>query len=125
MMWLKHASLIFAALAISGCFERAELLSQPDMAIAPGYIKLDSGKQIQVIGYERCPDSGYSMVGRVEAENMEKHCTVVGRNVKDFEISVGTSVGVVVERWTVVAGESSIKLVRPDGDGATVFRLAE
>lgn len=124
-MWFKHASLIVATLFASGCFERAEILSQPDMAIAPGYIKLDSGKLIQVLGYERCPDSGYSLVGRVDSENMAKHCTVVSKNARDFEISIGTSVGVVVERWTVAVGETSIRVVRPDGDGATIFRLAD
>lgn len=125
LMCLQRGILVLTSALLSGCFDSPEPLAKPAMAVAPGYIRLDSGKQIQVIGYERCPGSGYSMVGRVVADNMRKHCTLISEGASHFEISVGTSIGVVVERWSVVADSRSVRLLRPDGDGATVFRIAD
>lgn len=110
---------------LTGCNSEPSLMAQPPMALAPGYIKMESGKIIQVFGYDLCPDSGYALIGRIESNSEAKHCTLVGKDAQAFEISVGTPVGMVVERWTVVADERSIRLVRPNGDGATVFRNAE
>lgn len=114
------AYLALALLALTGCHSEKRPLDQPAMAIVPGYIRLDSGKLIQVIGFEKCPSSGYAWIGG-SAGSKEKNCTVVGRDRTEFEISVGTNVGLVVERWRVTADERAIKLVRPDGDTATVF----
>ncbi|PWC98755.1 MULTISPECIES: hypothetical protein [Pseudomonas] len=114
---------IFAcvALTVAGCNSESKALPQPAMAIAPGYIKLDSGKLIQVIGYEHCPSEGYILIGRNGTGSREKHCTLVGKGSAEFDISVGTTIGMVVERWRVIADSRSIRLTRPDGDGATVF----
>lgn len=93
------------------------------MAVAPGYIRLDSGRQIQVFGYDVCPGGDFALIGRIESSNMEKHCTVVAKGAPDFEISVGTSDGMVLERWRVVADTRTIKLARPNGEVVTVFRI--
>lgn len=124
-MMIRSIAIALAMVSLAGCFGEPKAMSQPAMAIAPGFIRLDSGKLVQVIGYERCPGSGYSLIGRIETRSMQKHCTIVNKDDSAFEISVGTAVGMVVERWTVLADSRSIKLVRPDGDGATVFRLAK
>lgn len=124
-MTLRIAVLAVVALALTGCNAGSKPLPQPAMAIAPGYIKFDSGKLIQVIGYERCPDAGYALIGSNDIANRERNCTVVAKGSSDFEISVGTTGGMVVERWRVVADSRSVKLVRPDGDTATVFRAAD
>ncbi|MPQ71501.1 hypothetical protein [Pseudomonas sp. MWU12-2323] len=118
------AGIALGAALLTGCNRKSDIMVQPPMAIAPGYVRLDSGRQIQVIGYEHCPGEGYALIGRVESSAMEKHCTIVNRDTNTFDISVGTVLGMVVERWTVLADDRSIKLVRPDGDGATVFKLA-
>ncbi|MCF5371916.1 hypothetical protein [Pseudomonas syringae] len=110
---------------LSGCDKKVDVMAQPDMAVAAGYIRFDSGKLVQVIGYDRCPAQGYAFIGRVESRAMEKHCTIVSRNSDSFDISIGTTKGMIVERWSVLADARSIKLVRPDGDGATVFKLAD
>lgn len=110
---------------LSGCNEKVEVMAQPDMAVAAGYIRFDSGKLVQVIGYDRCPSQGYTLIGRVESRAMEKHCTIVSKDSGSFDISIGTTKGMIVERWSVLADARSIKLVRPDGDGATVFKLAD
>lgn len=123
-MNLRYVLLACAALAVGGCNSESKALPQPAMVIAPGYIKLDSGKLIQVIGYEHCPSEGYTLIGRNAEGSREKHCTVVGKDSAEFDISVGTTIGMVVERWRVIADSQSIKLVRPDGDGATVFVAA-
>lgn len=112
------------AALLTGCNKKSDIMVQPPMAIAPGYIRLDSGRQIQVIGYERCPGQSYALIGRIESTAMEKHCTIINKDTNAFDIWVGTAMGMVVERWTVLADSSWIKLVRPDGDGATVFKLA-
>jgi len=109
---------------ISGCGNE-EVLMRTEMAVAPGYIRLDSGPQIQVFGYDQCPGGDVSLIGKPSASNMENHCTLIRKNDPRFEISVGTANGMVVEFWTVAADRNTIKLVRPDGDGATVFRLAK
>jgi hypothetical protein len=119
--WLMYS--LAAGLMLTGCGGKSEPLTPPPMAIAPGYIRLDSGKQIQVIGYDPCPGQSHTLIGRVESAAMEKHCTVIGGNARVFDLSVATSQGVVVERWSVVAETRSIKLMRPDGDGATVFKV--
>lgn len=93
------------------------------MAVAPGYIRLDSGKMIQVFGYDTCPGAGYALVGRIESRNMEKHCTIVSKTAQSFDLSVGTAVGMVVERWRVISDPQTIKLARPDGDVVTIFRM--
>ncbi len=124
-MCLHRVFLALTSILIGGCFDSPKPLDKPAMSVAPGYIRMDSGKHIQVIGYEHCPGSGYSMVGRVETDNMRKHCTLIGEGASHFNISVGTRSGVVVERWSVVADSRSVRLVRPDGDSATVFRLAD
>lgn len=116
----RYVCFAFVLLAISGCNQEKKPLNQPAMAIAPGYIRLDSGKHIQVIGFEKCPSSGFAWIGGI-AGSKEKNCTVVGKGRTDFDISVGTTVGLVVERWRVIADDQAIKLVRPDGDTATVF----
>lgn len=114
--------LSIAVNTLSGC-EKEKPLDQPAMAVAPGYIRLDSGKQLQVFGYDHCPDADFALVGRIESSNMEKHCTVVGKSEQSFNISVGTAGGMVVERWRVIADPHTIKLARPDGDVVTVFRM--
>nr|WP_192963514.1 hypothetical protein [Pseudomonas fluorescens] len=116
------AVLALAASALSGC-DKEKLLEQPAMAVAPGYIRLDSGKQLQVFGYDHCPGADYALVGRIESRNMEKHCTIVGKGDQSFNISVGTAVGMVVERWRVISDTRTIKLARPNGDVVTVFRM--
>lgn len=125
---MKVISLIvgiaLGAALLTGCKKKSEIMVHPPMAIAAGYIRLDSGRQIQVIGYDRCPGQSYALIGRIESTAMEKHCTIVNKDTNAFDISVGTAMGMVVERWIVLADASSIKLVRPDGDGATVFKLA-
>jgi hypothetical protein len=120
-MNIRVAALAVVLTLVSGCNFETKTLQQPAMAIAPGYIRLDSGNLVQVIGYEKCPTEGYVLIGRKGTGSMEKHCTVVGQNSTDFEISVGTTKGLIVERWRVIADSSSIKLVRPNGERATVF----
>ena len=105
-----------------GC-DKEKPLEQPAMALAPGYIRLDSGKQVQVFGYDQCPGGDYALVGRVVSSAMEKHCTVVNKGAPAFEISVATAAGMVVERWRVLADSQTIKLARPNGDVVTVFRM--
>jgi len=124
-MRLRIVGIALFALLFSGCGVDSKALPQPAMAIAPGYIKLDSGKLIQVIGYERCPGAGYALIGRADASNRDRNCTVVAKDAPSFEISVGTTGGMMVERWSVVADSRSIRLVRPDGDGATVFKATD
>jgi len=121
----KITAHLMAFVALAGCDRNAEIMPQPDMAIAPGYIRLDSGKRIQVVGYEKCPSAGYAVIGHLDPSSMKKNCTVVRKGTTSFEISVGTQVGMVTEKWRVVADERTIRLVRPDGDGATVFRLSK
>lgn len=116
----RHVYFALALLALSGCHSEKRPLDQPAMAIVPGYIRLDSGKLIQVIGFEKCPSTGYAWIGGAVGSK-DKNCTVVGRDRTEFEISVGTTVGLVVERWRVMADDRAIRLVRPDGDTATVF----
>lgn len=113
---------ILCVAILAGCNRQDDVMIPPDMAVAPGTIRFDSGKLVQVIGYERCPTSGYTLIGRVASRNMEKHCTIVRRESSSFDIHIGTTVGVLKERWTVQADAASIKLVRPDGDGATIFK---
>lgn len=98
-------------------------LVPPPMAVAPGYIQLDSGKQIQVFGYELCPGGNFALIGRIESSNMEKHCTLVAKGTSAFEISVGTAAGMIVERWSVLADSQTIKLARPNGEVVTIFRM--
>ena len=95
------------------------------MAVAPGYLRFDSGKLVQVIGFEGCPDTGYTLIGKIESRSMEKHCTIVGKEATSFVISIGTTVGLRKERWSVLSDSRSVKLVRPNGDSATVFRKAQ
>lgn len=121
--WL--AILLSCALVLGGCNDRDLVLDQPPIALTPGYITMDSGRPLQLLGYEKCPSAGYAIVGAQPTRNMEKHCTLVGRGKDQFDISVGTPQGVIVERWRVVASTEAIKLVRPNGDSATIFRLLE
>jgi hypothetical protein len=125
MKVLRLVAGIALGFVLVGCNQKSKILVQPPMAIAPGYIRLDSGKQIQVVGYEHCPGQSHALIGRIGSAAMEKHCTIIQNNVSAFDLSVATSDGVIVERWSVLADAHSIKLVRPDGDGATVFRLSE
>lgn len=108
--------------SLAGC-DKDLPLEPPPMAVAPGYIRLDSGKQIQVFGYDLCPGGKFALVGRIESRNMETHCTIVNKGAPSFEISVGTAAGMVVERWQVLADSQTIKLARPNGDVVTVFRM--
>lgn len=108
--------------SLAGCDKDSPLV-QPAMAVAPGYIRLDSGRQVQVFGYDLCPGGDSALIGHVESSSMEKHCTIVSKGVADFEISVATAAGMVVERWRVLADTQTIKLARPNGEVVTVFRM--
>lgn len=122
-MKLMHLGSMAALLSLlAGCNKEVPL-EQPAMAVAPGYIRLDSGRQIQVFGYEPCPGSGFALFGRIESSNMERHCTIVNKGASAFEISVGTPAGMVVELWRVQADTKTIKLARPNGEVVTVFRM--
>lgn len=108
--------------ALAGC-DKDLPLEQPAMAVAAGYIRLDSGKQLQVFGYDQCPGGDYALIGRIESSAMEKHCTIISKGAPTFEMSVGTADGMVVELWRVLADTQTIKLARPNGDLVTVFRM--
>lgn len=115
---------IVAALSLLAGCDKEKPLDPPAMAVAPGYIRLDSGKQVQVFGYDQCPGGDYALVGRLASSAMEKHCTVVNKGTPAFDISVATAAGMVVERWRVLADPQAIKLARPNGEVVTVFRMA-
>lgn len=124
-MSLRVGCALLCLSVVAGCERQTDAMVQPAMAVAPGYMRFDSGKLVQVIGFEACPDTGYALIGRIESRSMEKHCTIVSKEATSFVISIGTTVGLRKERWSVSADSRSIKLVRPDGDGATVFRKAQ
>lgn len=119
--FILAASLI----VIAGCSGEPDLLAQPAMLIAPGYIQLQSGRAVQVLGYDRCDlDSGFRLIGNLKDETgPSSHCTRVPASTQTFNITVGTSRGMVTETWHVVATETSIQLQRPSGDAVTVFRV--
>ena len=110
---------------IAGCSGEPDLLAQPAMLIAPGFIQLQSGRTVQVLGYDRCDlESGFRLIGNLKEETgPSSHCTRVPATTQTFNITVGTSRGMVTEAWHVVASENAIQLQRPSGDAVTVFRV--
>ncbi|MFL1449273.1 hypothetical protein ACI77O_12830 [Pseudomonas tritici] len=123
-MTVEAAVAVICLALLVGCNRKAEPMIPPDMAVAPGAMRFDSGQRIHVIGYDHCPDTGYMLIGRIASRNMEKHCTIVSKETSSFDIHIGTTAGVIRERWTVAADEDSIRLVRPDGDWVTIVRRA-
>lgn len=121
---IRLCSMAVAAIVVlSGCSDAPADLVQPPMLITPGYIKMNSGRTVQVLGYESCADAGdYKVIGNL-GERKGAGCIRVQAAAQDFEITVGTAQGMVVERWRVATNQESISLVRPNGDAATVFRV--
>lgn len=124
MRYTLKAALV-AALAVSagGCTDDRKPLTQPPMVIASGFIRMDSGRIVQIIGFDNCDKAaeGFQVVGRIEAKT--KGCVLVSPTAQQFSVTVGTSKGMRVERWDVVKTQSELHLLRPDGDRATVLRL--
>lgn len=107
-------------LSLAGCSKEPGVISQPDMLIPSGHIKMDSGRTVQVVGYDSCANpKDHKVVGSLKARG---GCTVVPATSKDFEITVGTGSGMVVERWAISATTKALKFIRPNGDAATIFR---
>lgn len=123
-MAVYRSILLASLLALSGCTDEPSVITQPPMLITSGYIKLDSGRTIQVVGYDNCSIEGdYKVVGRLDASSSRAGCVKVSPSADSFEVTVGTATGMIAERWRVAASAEAIRLVRPNGDTATVFRL--
>lgn len=98
------------------------MLVQPAMSIASGFIRMDSGRVVQVIGMDQCPEAGYMQIGKIQKMEGRQLCTLVPASNAQFYIMTGTSKGMSNELWTVERSPSSIRLVRPNGEKATIIR---
>ncbi len=123
--WAKGTSWLMCSLLglLAGCAGDSEPMAQPAMSISPGYIQLDSGQTLQVMGMDKCGLRDYQQIGATPPRHLSERCVLVAPSDKSFEIMTGTPVGMVNERWFVETTADAVRLLRPNGDGTTVFRV--